>query len=50
MVCQLLFIPFMLLMRGHWTRRAARADVERHEREVARELARLHAAEGTSPA
>jgi len=49
-VCQLLFIPFILLMRGHWTRRAARADVERHEREVARELARLHAAEGTSPA
>ena len=45
-VCQLLFIPFILLMRGHWRPRAARAEVERHERETARELARLR---GTEP-
>ena len=45
-VCQLLFIPFILLMRGHWSPRAARAEVERHERETARELARLR---GTEP-
>jgi MFS family permease len=45
-VCQLLFIPFILLMRGYWSPRAARAEVERHERETARELARLR---GTEP-
>jgi MFS family permease len=45
-VCQLLFIPFILPMRGHWRPRAARAEVERHERETARELARLR---GTEP-
>ena len=30
-VCQLLFIPFILLMRGYWSPRAARAEVERHD-------------------
>jgi hypothetical protein len=48
-VCQLLFIPFVPLMRGHWTPAAARADVRRHERQVELELAQLQLHQNTQP-
>jgi MFS family permease len=42
--CQLVFIPFVFLMAGHWIPRKARAEEQEHERMVQRELARLEAA------
>jgi hypothetical protein len=43
-VCQLVFIPFVFVMAGHWNPRKARAEEQEHERMVQRELARLQAA------
>ena len=42
--CQLVFIPFVFLMAGHWNPRTARAEEQEHERMVQRELALLEAA------
>ena len=41
---QLAFIPFVFLMAGHWSPRKARAEEQKHERMVERELARLQSA------
>jgi MFS family permease len=43
---QLIFIPFVFRMAGHWSSRKARAEEQEHERLVERELARLEAAHG----
>jgi MFS family permease len=43
-VSQLVFIPFVFLMAGHWNPRKARAEEQEHERMVQRELALLEAA------
>jgi len=39
---QLLFIPFVFVMRGRWSPRKAREDAEAHEALVREGLARLH--------
>jgi MFS transporter, ACS family, D-galactonate transporter len=41
---QLVFIPFVFVMAGHWNPRKARAEEQEHEREVQRELALLQGA------
>jgi MFS family permease len=41
---QLVFIPFVFVMAGHWNPRKARAEEQEHERNVQRELALLHGA------
>ncbi|HMS61322.1 MAG TPA: MFS transporter [Solirubrobacteraceae bacterium] len=41
---QLLFIPFIFVLTGHWSPRKARADEEAHERLVEQELAKLQSA------
>ena len=41
---QLVFIPFVFLMAGHWNPRKARAEEEEHERMVQRELGQLEGA------
>jgi MFS family permease len=38
---QVVFIPFVFVMAGHWSPRKARADEREHDRMVERELARL---------
>jgi integral membrane sensor domain MASE1 len=40
---QLVFIPFVFLMTGHWSPRKAREEETAHEQMVERELAKLHA-------
>jgi MFS family permease len=40
---QLVFIPFVFLMSGHWSPRKAREEEAAHEQMVERELAKLHA-------
>ncbi|WP_228389069.1 MFS transporter [Cumulibacter manganitolerans] len=44
---QLLFLPFIFLLRGRWSPKKARQDAEAHERLVAEEMARL---DGRTPA
>lgn len=39
---QLVFLPFIFLMSGRWSSKAARADVAEHERAVAREMEALN--------
>jgi ACS family D-galactonate transporter-like MFS transporter len=39
---QIVFIPFVFLLTGHWAPRKAREQKQEHERLVQRELARLH--------
>jgi ACS family D-galactonate transporter-like MFS transporter len=39
---QIVFIPFVFLLTGHWGTRKAREQEREHERVVERELARLH--------
>jgi hypothetical protein len=41
---QLVFIPFVFVMAGHWNPRKARAEEQEHERMVQRELALLEGA------
>jgi MFS family permease len=41
---QLVFIPFVFVMAGHWSPRKARAEEQEHERMVQRELALLEGA------
>lgn len=41
---QILFIPFIFVLTGHWSPRKARADEEAHERMVEQELAKLQLA------
>jgi hypothetical protein len=36
-----LLLPFLFVMRGRWSARRARADLERHEQAVREELAAL---------
>ncbi len=43
---QLLFLPFIFVLSGRWSPRAARADEAAHERLVEEELARLRAQRG----
>jgi len=43
-LCQLVFIPFVFVMAGHWNPRKARAEEQEHERMVQRELALLEGA------
>jgi ACS family D-galactonate transporter-like MFS transporter len=38
---QIVFIPFVFLLTGHWAPRKAREQEQEHERMVQRELARL---------
>ncbi|HEX4107858.1 MAG TPA: MFS transporter [Solirubrobacteraceae bacterium] len=40
-VCQVAFLPFIAMMRGRWSPRAARADAERHDEKMRGELERL---------
>jgi len=39
--CQVLFLPFILIMAGRWSPKKAREDAEEHQRSVERELAAL---------
>lgn len=41
---QILFIPFIFVLTGHWSPRKAREDEEAHERMVEQELAKLQLA------
>jgi len=41
---QILFIPFIFVLTGHWSPRKAREDEEAHERLVEQELAKLQSA------
>ncbi len=41
-ITQLLFIPFVFVMRGRWSPSKAREDAERHEAMVQESLAELH--------
>ncbi len=43
-LAQLVFIPVVFVMAGHWNPRKARAAEREHERMVARELAQLQGA------
>jgi len=43
---QLLFLPFIFVLAGRWSPKAARADEAEHERFVEQELARLRSREG----
>jgi hypothetical protein len=43
--CQLVFIPFIFVMAGHWSPAKARQDERDHEQRVAQELARLRASQ-----
>ena len=35
---EVIFIPFIFIMAGHWSPRRAREEVEEHERYVAEQL------------
>ena len=49
-LCQLVFIPFVFVMAGHWNSRTARAEEQEHERMVQRELALLEGRPRHGPA
>lgn len=44
-VAQLVFLPFVFLLTGHWSPRKARRDEAEHEALVEHELAELHASQ-----
>jgi hypothetical protein len=43
-----LLLPFVFVMKGRWSPRRARADLDEHERKVQEELAALDAARASS--